>query len=164
MAHWLELDALYPEMEEATLGRWLVREGETIAAGQSVAELITDKVAYEYQSPAAGVVLVQLIAEKSVIPVGTALAAVGTAGEALPDREAVTARNHQLAAARDSRLRTLQDATAGAASPAPPAPPSGGAVRATPAARRLARERGIDLATIHGSGPGGMITVDDLPG
>ncbi|HOS44643.1 MAG TPA: E3 binding domain-containing protein, partial [Armatimonadota bacterium] len=70
----------------------------------------------------------------------------------------------QLAAARDSRLRTLQDATAGAASPAPPAPPSGGAVRATPAARRLARERGIDLATIHGSGPGGMITVDDLPG
>lgn len=164
MAHWLELEALYPEMEEATLGCWLVTEGETISVGQSVAELITDKVAYEYQSPEAGTLLIRVVAEKSVMPVGTVLAAIGTAGESVDDLEAIRERNRQLAAERDAKLRALQDATAGSTEACSSARPAGGAVRATPAARRLARERGIDLATIHGSGPGGMITVDDLPG
>jgi pyruvate dehydrogenase E2 component (dihydrolipoamide acetyltransferase) len=160
MAHILVLEALYPEMEEATIGRWLVAEGETVAADMPLAELITDKVAYEVQSPWAGVVLAQLPAEKSVVPVGTALAVIGAAGERVDNREALETENRRLAAEREAQLSALHAAT-GQVEVKPAA--TGGAVRATPAARRLARERGVDLATLRGSGPDGMITVDDIP-
>jgi len=160
MAHVVELDRLYPEMEEATIGRWLVVAGETVAEGQPLAELITDKVAYEYQSPATGTLLAVLVPEKSVVPVGASLAVVGAADETVEGLEELLERNRRLTDARETALRTLQQATAGVA-PDDTAPRAG-AVRATPAARRLARERGIDLATVQGSGPGGMVTVEDL--
>ena len=161
MAQTLELEQLYPEMEEATIGRWVVAEGDTVEAGQSLAELITDKVAYEYQSPCAGTILALLSPEKSVVPVGTALAVIGAAGESVGNIEELIERNRRLAEEREGKLRALQQATAGEQT-AEEAPRAGGGVRATPAARRLARERGIDLSAIQGSGPGGMITVDDI--
>lgn len=161
MAHVLVLEQLYPEMEEATVGRWLVSPGDAVSAEQPLAELITDKVAYEYRSPAAGTMLAVLTPEKSVVPVGTALGVLGAAGEPVENLEELLETNRRLAAEREAKLLAVQQATAGE-EPAPVARP-GGAVRATPAARRLARERGIDLATVKGSGPGGMITVEDLP-
>lgn len=161
MAHPIRLDALYPEMEEATIGRWLAAPGEPVATEQPLAELITDKVAYEYLSPAAGILLAILPAEKSVIPVGTVLAVVGEAGESAGDLDALREENRRLAAAREASLAAVLEAT-GTPAPAAAARP-GGAVRATPAARRLARERGIDLAALAGSGPDGMITADDIP-
>ncbi len=162
MSHQLILDALYPEMEEATIGRWLVAEGENIAVGQPVVELITDKVAYEYQSPVAGSLLMVLPPAKSVIPVGTVLAILGEPGEPVKQLAEVEAQNHRLAAAREASLAAVNEAAMGTAANA--ASPQRQGVRATPAARRLARERGIDLATLHGSGPEGMITVEDIPG
>jgi pyruvate dehydrogenase E2 component (dihydrolipoamide acetyltransferase) len=162
MAHILVLDQLYPEMEEATVGRWLVAEGDTVQADQPVAELITDKVAYEYHSPAAGTIRILLTPEKSVVPVGTALAVAGAADEPIDNLEELLECNRRLANERDAQLRMVQQATAGEET-APAASRQSGPVRATPAARRLARERGIDLATVRGSGPGGMITVDDMP-
>ncbi|MHB0939197.1 MAG: E3 binding domain-containing protein [Armatimonadota bacterium] len=160
MAHVLVLEQLYPEMEEATVGRWLVAQGDAVSAEQPLAELITDKVAYEYRSPAAGIMLVVLTPEKSVVPVGTALAVLGAAGEPVEHLEELLAANRRLSAEREAKLLMVQQATAG--EEAAPAARPGGAVRATPAARRLARERGIDLATVNGSGPGGMITVEDI--
>ena len=160
MSQLLTLDPLYPEMEEATIGCWLVSQGEVVTAGQPLAELITDKVAYEYQSPGAGTMLAVLSAEKSVVPVGTVLAVLGAVGEPVENLKALEAENHRLAAVRETQLAALQQVTATEASPV--AAPARQAVRATPAARRLARERGIDLATIQGSGPDGMITADDL--
>ncbi|HEY3416019.1 MAG TPA: E3 binding domain-containing protein [Armatimonadota bacterium] len=154
------LDPLYPEMEEATIGCWLVTPGQHVSEGQPVAELITDKVAYEYQCPLAGTILAVLVPEKSVVPVGTTLLVIGEPGEAVDDLEELTAENRRLAAAREASLREVHEVTTAQA-----APPSagGGGVRATPAARRLARERGIDLAALTGSGPNGMITADDIP-
>jgi len=160
MAHVLVLEQLYPEMEEATVGRWLVAPGDGVRADQPVAELITDKVAYEYRSPAAGTMLVLLTPEKSVVPVGTALAVVGASGEPVENLKELLERNRRLAEEREAALRAVQQATAGAETA--PASRQGGAVRATPAARRLARERGVDLSTVQGSGPGGMITVEDI--
>ncbi len=161
MAHVVELTALYPEMEEATIGRWAVAEGDVVTAEQPIAELITDKVAYEFASPVAGTVLAILIAEKSVSPVGSALAVVGDAGEQLTDLADLRARNAELASARDNALNALYQAT-GMEVAAPAAAPTGGPVRATPAARRRARELGVDLTVLIGTGPGGMISVEDV--
>jgi len=161
MAHVLVLEQLYPEMEEATVGRWLVSPEDAVSADQPLAELITDKVAYEYRSPAAGTMLMMLTPEKSVVPVGTALAVLGDAGEPVEHLEELLEANRRLSAEREAKLLMVQQATAGDEA-APAASRPGGGVRATPAARRLARERGIDLATVKGSGPGGMITVEDI--
>lgn len=161
MAHVVQLTALYPEMEEATIGRWAVAEGDVVAAEQPIAELITDKVAYEFASPVAGTVLAILIAEKSVSPVGSALAVVGEAGEQLTDLADLRARNAELAGARDNALNALYQAT-GMEVAAPTVAPTGGPVRATPAARRRGRELGVDLTVLIGTGPGGMISVEDV--
>jgi len=163
MAHVLVLEQLYPEMEEATLGRWLVAEGDAVQADQPVAELITDKVAYEYRSPAAGTIRVLLTSEKSVVPVGTVLAVAGATDESIDNLEELLERNRRLANEREAQLRAVQQATAGEEAATSAGTRQSGAVRATPAARRLARERGVDLAVVRGSGPGGMVTVDDIP-
>lgn len=161
MSQHIMLEALYPEMEEATIGRWLVAGGDRVAEGQPMAELITDKVAYEFQSPVAGIVLTLLITEKSIVPVGTVLAVIGETGDTIADLDALLAANRELAATREASLTALQEATSAVTPSATPA--LGRTMRATPAARRLARERGIDLATLQGSGPDGMVTVEDIP-
>ena len=163
MAQPIVLDALYPEMEEATIGRWLLAAGDEVVEGQPIVELITDKVVYEYQSPATGCLLALLPTEKSVIPVGTTLAILGFAGEDAGDLQPYLQENHRLAEAREANITAILEATGSEMPSASSAMNTGGNVRATPAARRLARERGIDLASLQGSGPGGMITVDDLP-
>jgi pyruvate dehydrogenase E2 component (dihydrolipoamide acetyltransferase) len=157
------LSALYPEMEEATIGRWRLKPGDAVAPGQAIAELITDKVAYDLASEAAGTVLAVLAAEKSVVPVGTTLLVLGEKDEALAVQQLDEwqQENHRLSAAREASLIALTEAmTTDSATPVASPVRS---VRATPAARRLARERGVDLATVQGSGPDGMITADDIP-
>jgi pyruvate dehydrogenase E2 component (dihydrolipoamide acetyltransferase) len=161
MADVIILTPLYPEMEEATIGRWCVMPGDPVAEGAVVAELITDKVAYELASPCTGTLLVTLVGEKSVVPVGTVLAVVGNPGESLPNLAEWQTENRRLTMEREMALTALHEAT-GADGTAPVDAPTR-SVRATPAARRLARERGIDLNTVKGSGPDGMITTDDIP-
>jgi pyruvate/2-oxoglutarate dehydrogenase complex dihydrolipoamide acyltransferase (E2) component len=148
-------------MEEATIGCWRVSVGDTIVLDQPIAELITDKVAYEYPSPGAGTVLALLPAEKSVLPVGSTLAVIGEPGACVDNLAALVAENRRLQSAREAALADIARATETMSAPAA-APVNAQAVRATPAARRLARERGIELATVRGSGPNGMITVEDL--
>ena len=162
MIYPLILEPLYPEMEEATIGQWLVAVGENVTEDQPLAELITDKVVYTYSSPHAGAFLAILATEKSVVPVGVVLAVLGETGEEMPELEAYRQENRRLVAEREAALSALHEATSTemAVSPLPAAT---GAIRATPAARRLARERGVDLSTLTGSGPGGMITVEDIP-
>lgn len=162
MAEALVLTPLYPEMEEATIGQWRAAVGDAVSADQPLAELITEKVVYELTAPTAGTLLALLAPEKSVVPVGTVLAVLGDAGETVSNLEALQAENRRLLAEREAMLTALHTVTAAEVSTAPVATSSN--IRATPAARRLARERGLDLATLTGSGPGGMITVDDIPG
>ncbi len=161
MSTQIKLDALYPEMEEATIGKWLVIAGDVVASGQPIAELITDKVVYEFPSKVDGTMLEILLAEKSTAPVGVTLAIIGAAGEAA-DTAAMRAENGQLITARETMLNTLHLATSAAPVVSAPSPSASNAIRATPAARRIARERNIDLSTVKGTGPGGMITEKDL--
>ena len=129
---------------EGTVGRWLVKPGDRVAREQPLVELITEKAEFELPSPADGRVAAVYAPERSTVPVNFVICVLAEPGEALPDVEAVNAevlRRHQ------AELLGPQPGE-----PAAPAPPEartpGGRVEATPAARRLAREAGVDLAEV----------------
>jgi pyruvate dehydrogenase E2 component (dihydrolipoamide acetyltransferase) len=130
-------------MEEARVLRWLVPDGATVEAGQPVVEIETDKATLEMEAPAAGVLRV-LVAEGTTVAVEVALAEIG---ESPPGRAAMA---EPVGAAHRSASVTM-----------PPRRPRGRHT-ASPAARRVARERGIELGSVQGSGTGGRITVRDL--
>ena len=139
----VEMPKANENLTEATLDRWLVKEGSEVSLNQPLCEIITDKAKFELPAPAAGVVLKILAPERALLPVGYALCAIGGAGERAPD--GLAARNEKLLAAHRGLTTALEALPAGAA----PVPLAGGpAVRATPVARRLAKEAGIDLAEI----------------
>lgn len=139
------LPQLSISMEEGKVLRWLVEDGATVAAGQPVVEIETDKATVEVEAPAEGT-LRRVIDEGSVVPVETTL------GQIL-DR----AEPEQLTPPPSEEPSLV-----------PPSPtPSeafarDGGATASPAARRLARERGLDLSAVRGSGPGGRIVASDL--
>lgn len=132
-----QLDA---NLVDVTITHWRKQVGDPVAAGESVAELTTDKAAYELEAPAAGTLLFIYAAEKSVVPTGFAVGLIGAPGESDPEAEAANA----------ARLAAFRGTPA-----TPSAVPSAGAkeraarVRATPRARRLAQEKGLDLAKIQ---------------
>jgi 2-oxoglutarate dehydrogenase E2 component (dihydrolipoamide succinyltransferase) len=144
------MDVRLPELGEsvveATLGKWLVKEGDRVEHDQPLVEVTTDKADAELPAPAAGVVEKILVAEGAVVRVGTVLARIAESG------------TRPGAGARAERARPQPPAPAAAREPAPRA----GAARATPVARRLAQESEIDLADVRGSGPAGRITKDDV--
>ena len=158
------------DMEEGTVIRWLVEEGAEVALGDAVAEIETDKAAVDFESPVAGVLLKVLVAEGTTVPVGETIAIVGDAGE---DPDAAVAPSQDEADSTDAPGDTVADAPA-------PEPPVQSApepqpepqqertamfednLRASPVARKLAEEQGIDLSLIKGTGPGGRITRDDV--
>jgi len=135
--HKVALPRLFENMEEATIGRWLVREGETVSPDTPLCEVITEKTTLEMPGEVAGVVRKLLVPEKAVVPAGFVLALVGEADEPLPD---VSAEN--------AALQTPEAPPVAVPIPssntAPETPPSGSRLRATPAARRAAKELGVD--------------------
>ena len=151
------IERLYPEMEEATVGAWFKAEGDRVAVGERLVEIITDKVAFELESEGSGVVRRILAPEKSVIPIGYTIALIAEPADQLPD---VDDENARLVADRQAALAESAGSmiTAAQVREARPAEP----VRATPAARRLARSAGIDLVEVAGSGSEGTITESDV--
>ncbi len=149
------------DMHEGKVVRWLKKEGEEVTRGEVIAEIETDKATVEYEAYTGGV-MAKIVAEEGVaIPVGGLIAVMTAPGEAIPEDILTDAA---IASAADS------PAPAAAAVEAPESPiPVAAApadteeVRASPLARRLAKERGFDLATITGTGPGGRITEADIP-
>ncbi len=137
---------------EGEIVRWLVKEGDEVQADQTLAEIETDKAIVEMPSPYAGTVLKLHFKEKELVKVGQALVTIGEKGESLA---AAAPPGPQPAAA--------PAAPAALPAPGPAAPaPAPGEVLATPKVRALARELGIDIAAVKGTGPGGRVTEEDL--
>lgn len=137
----VELPRLYENMDEATIGPWQVNVGDTVAEGDVLVELITDKMVAEFESPAAGTVLALYAAEKSTVPIGYTLCAIGEASAQAPDVRAENEAKlaaHASAADLDIDLGILGETTEPAASEKP-------AYKAAPAARALAKQHGVDL-------------------
>jgi pyruvate/2-oxoglutarate dehydrogenase complex dihydrolipoamide acyltransferase (E2) component len=130
---------------EGTVSRWLVAPGARVERDQPLVELITEKAEFELPSPAAGRVAAVYAPERSTVPVNYVLCALAEPGEALPD---VAAINAELVARHQAALLGAAPAEPPPASP-PPAPPTTGVkTPASPAARRLAKEKGADLAAV----------------
>ena len=143
------------DMQEGTLVRWLKQEGDAVKRGEPIAEIETDKAVVEMEAYASGVLLKIVIAEGATVPVGQAIAFIGEAGEVIPEGEpapepAAKAEAPEAVAARQEAAGPSEVAV------------STNQVRASPLARRLAEEKGIDLAQVPGTGPGGRITRDDI--
>src|SRR5262245_60045040 len=134
-------------MQDATIVRWLKQEGDTVQEGEPLVELETAKIATELESTASGVVAHILVPEGAIVPIRTVLAIVTAPGEQVP-RPAGAALSGMAASAP--------------ATPAPPRRDGQVAPQVVPAARRLAQERGLDLAQVQGTGPGGRILLDDV--
>ena len=172
----LKMPALSPTMEEGTLAKWLVKEGDTVKSGDLLAEIETDKATMEFEAIDEGVVSQILVAEGTDgVKVGTVIAVITGEGEdasakAAPAPAPAAAAPEEKAEA-SAPAKDVNSAETGAAPVSAPTPAAsagttekGDRIKASPLAKRLAAERGIDLSTITGTGPGGRIVKDDLDG
>ena len=151
------------DMREGTVVRWRKKEGDEVARGEVIAEIETDKATVEMEAYSAGVLGRIVVEEGRAVPVGDLIAVITDSGEAAPSLEELGATPAP-APAETPAAAPQAPPPSPATSPAPVAAASApsGEVRATPIARRLAREKGIDLANVSGTGPGGRITEADL--
>ena len=154
------MPALSPTMEEGTLAKWLVKEGDTVASGDLLAEIETDKATMEFEAVDEGTVGRILVAEGTEgVKVNTAIAVLLEDGESADDIS--TAPAQAPAAAPQA---AAEPEAASTPAPAPAAPKSGDGTRvfASPLARRIAAQKGLDLSAIKGSGPHGRIVKADV--
>ena len=158
MAIEILMPALSPTMEEGTLAKWLVKEGDTVQSGDLLAEIETDKATMEFEAVDEGVIGKILIAEGTEgVKVNTAIAIIGEEGE---DMSAAPEAAAPVAATATAEAEVATPAATPA--PAAPAAKDGSRLFATPLARRIAADKGLDLATITGSGPHGRIIKADV--
>jgi len=154
-------------MQEGTIQQWFHAEGDSVTNGEALFEVETEKVLYEVESPADGVLATILYPVESVVPVGRVVAAIAAADE---DPTEVASRYAKTMAPVEAPARATATppetrspegvSSVGETAEASAAP--GGRVVATPAARKLAKEKGLDLGSIGGTGPAGRITREDV--
>jgi pyruvate dehydrogenase E2 component (dihydrolipoamide acetyltransferase) len=152
------MPALEMAQETGKLVSWLKKEGEPVKKGDMLLEVETDKAVVEIEAQSDGILGGVTAKTGDVVPVGQTIAWLLKPGESVPQQGAVVQTGRTGAAAAPSA-----SAPAGAsAGPAPAEPGSASAARISPKARRLAREHGLDVSKIKGSGPGGEILTDDI--
>ena len=161
------MPALSPTMEEGKLAKWLVKEGDAVASGDLIAEIETDKATMEFEAVDEGVVARILVPEGAEgVAVNTPIATLAEDGESVEDAASAPAAETP-AAPQQSPAGAPDDAAPPAAAAAPAAAatsaaPKGERVFASPLARRIAEQRGVDLAQVTGSGPHGRIVKTDV--
>ena len=144
----IKVPPLGESIVEATIARWVKREGDTVAQGDTIVELETDKITVEVPALKAGTLVKRLHQEGDVVKVDDELGQID---------ETATAPAAKSAAAPATAAPAPAAAPASSAPAVAPAP-----TRASPAARRVAEDAGIDLATVSGRGRGGMVTKSDV--
>jgi pyruvate dehydrogenase E2 component (dihydrolipoamide acetyltransferase) len=179
MATKVHMEALSPTMEEGRLVKWAKQEGDAVKSGETLAEVETDKAVMELVARADGQLIKVMAKEGSTVPVGDVVAYIGKPGEkvdgdgAAPPAPASAAQPAQKAApaaqrapAPEQRARETppQQAPAPAPAPAPIAPADATRVKASPLAKRMAKDAGVDLKLVRGSGPGGRVVKRDVEG
>ena len=170
MIHEITMPAMGADMTEGTVVKWLKNEGDEVARGDKLAEIETDKTVVEMEAYNAGILRRIVLGDGTKAPVGSLLAYIGGADDVLPEVDAVegSVSEHEPAVELEvavSEPEPMATPEPVAMAPSPPAPTiEGGRIKASPLARRLAREKGFELAAIAGTGPGGRITRDDVLG
>ncbi|WP_184101709.1 pyruvate dehydrogenase complex dihydrolipoamide acetyltransferase [Sphingopyxis panaciterrulae] len=159
----LKMPALSPTMEEGTLAKWLIKEGDEVKSGDLLAEIETDKATMEFEAVDEGTIAQILVPEGADnVKVGTVIAVIAGEGEDASTAKAAPAPAPAAAPAPEAKAEPAPAPAPAAAAPAPAV--SGDRIKASPLAKRIAAERGIDLKALTGSGPGGRIVKADLEG
>ena len=159
----LKMPALSPTMEEGTLARWLVKEGDSVSSGDLIAEIETDKATMEFEAVDEGVISQILVAEGTDgVKFGTVIAMIqgedeGAAPAKVAPTPPTTAKAEEPVVAPPPPLVT-------APAPAAPAKTVGDRIKASPLARRIAADKGVELAGLTGTGPNGRIVKADVEG
>jgi pyruvate dehydrogenase E2 component (dihydrolipoamide acetyltransferase) len=157
----LKMPALSPTMEEGTLAKWLVKEGDSVKSGDLIAEIETDKATMEFEAIDDGVITGILIAEGTEgVKVGTVIATIAGDDEEPAPKAALAAKAEPVVAPAPVLAAAMPTPVASA----PKADQSGDRIKASPLAKRLAAANGVDLSTITGTGPNGRIVKADLEG
>jgi pyruvate dehydrogenase E2 component (dihydrolipoamide acetyltransferase) len=168
----IKLPRLGQGMESGTIVKWLKSEGERVEKGEPLYELDTDKVTQEVEADASGVLL-QIAVQEGEVPVGRTIAVIGEEGEEVPasmnggeepppgsaESDVQTVEAPSQAPTREPEREAVREAPA---ERDVSAQRDGGRVKASPLARRIARERGIDLSSVAGTGPEGRIVAEDV--
>jgi pyruvate dehydrogenase E2 component (dihydrolipoamide acetyltransferase) len=159
MANEVKLPRLGQGMEAGTITKWLKAPGDTVEKGEPLFEIDTDKVTQEVESDYAGVLL-KITLESGEAPVGQTIAYIGTEGEEVAEAAAPAPAEPEAAPAPapepdSAKPNQIRDSAPASAS-------NGGRIKASPLARRIARERGVDLASLSGTGPDGRIVAEDV--
>ncbi|HUU91833.1 MAG TPA: dihydrolipoamide acetyltransferase family protein [Phycisphaerae bacterium] len=154
------LPALGETVDTSTIERWLKKEGDAVKSGDILCEITTDKATLEVESYYTGTLLKIVAAEGNELPVGALIAVVGDPGEAIPEEILTEAAPAAGAAAPAAAAPEPTVSAAVSSAAAPPAPR--GRLVASPRARRTARELGIALDRVQGTGPGGRIVEADV--
>lgn len=172
MAEVVSMPKLGFDMAEGVLVRWVKSEGDSVERGEVLAEIETDKATVEVESQASGIIHRHLVSEGSRVPVGDPIAVVGEQGEEV-DVDALMGDGSQRAESPKSEVAPQPDSKT-EAEPQAEQPDRAertdgrgdgqlpGGVKASPVARRIAEERGVDLSNVQGSGPGGRIVRADV--
>jgi pyruvate dehydrogenase E2 component (dihydrolipoamide acetyltransferase) len=162
----VRLPRLGQGMEAGTIVRWLKAKGDQVKKGDPLYELDTDKVTQEVEAEADGTLL-EIVVPEGEVRVGTLVAVIGSEGEDVSELLASAASDGAVSAAVPGTeqvpgTRAEQVPGTGVGQPGPPAAERRGRVKASPLARRIARERGIDLAAVVGTGPEGRVIAEDV--
>ena len=165
MASVVRMPSVMAGAAEAALQTWLVAEGDAVAEGQAIAEIETEKAVFEHEAEAAGTVARLLVEPGVSVAVGAPIAVLATAGETAEAAVAAAGLDADVEPAEASPdVPAERGATSSGTGRASAQKPAGARLFASPLVRRLAKERGLDLTTIRGSGPGGRIVRRDLEG
>ena len=168
MATLIDMPKLSDTMTVGTLVKWLKNEGDTVASGDMIAEVETDKATMEVECFDDGVLIKQYCGVGDEVPVGGAIAAIGQKGEEAPTVDSAPAaeapKETAPAAPEPKVAEPAPAAPVAEPTPAPAAPTAstGDRIKASPLAKKIAADKGIDLSTIQGSGPGGRIVKADV--
>ncbi|TDN92172.1 dihydrolipoamide acetyltransferase family protein [Microbacterium sp. BK668] len=159
MATVVRMPAVMAGATEAALQAWLVAVGDAVEAGQTIAEIETEKAVFEHEAEASGTVAGLLVAPGEAVAVGTPIAVLADEGES-PDAALAAAGSR--ADPAPPREAPASPAPAHSGGEFPAVPDSADRIFASPLVRRIARERGLDLAAVRGTGPGGRIVRRDV--
>src|SRR2546422_5612483 len=159
MATKVHMEALSPTMEEGRLVKWTKHEGDAVKSGETLAEVETDKAVMELVARADGQLLKVMVPEGTTVPVGNVVAWIGKPGEKVDGAGSGEQRAVQPPKPAPPAAMPI---AAPAAPAAPVAPADATRVKASPLAKRIAKEAGVDLKLVQGSGPGGRVIKRDV--
>ena len=161
MATKVHMEALSPTMEEGRLVKWTKQEGDAVKTGDTLAEVETDKAVMELVARADGQLIKVLVPEGSTVPVGNVVAYIGKPGESVAEAGEVAPAAEKSAR---SAVSGAQEVATAPPSPSTITPTDVNRVKASPLAKRMAKDAGVDLNQVQGSGPGGRVVKRDLEG